>query len=120
MSNRYRLAQAPTGWPDSLPFRLRFSDGDYGIGDVFEHEFATPQDEWDNLESGLLELQPNTYKVVGESDVYETPPGETFEKALAMGQEAHLVDAGFIKRIEEKPEPEPSPKKKATAKKATE
>jgi hypothetical protein len=86
-------------------------NGEHKQGDVFEHEFDTADDELENLNSGLLELQPNTYKVIGESRVHETDPGEQFEAAIPWGQEDLLVAGGHIVRVESEPEPEPVKKK---------
>lgn len=99
MTNTYRVL---------LPVLV---NGEHKQGDVFEHQFDSPEDEQANLDSGLLEIVPRTYKVLGPSDVFETPPDGTFEKALLMGQEAPLIDGGFIKRVEIK---KPAEAKKAS------
>jgi len=85
-------------------------NGEHKQGDVFEYEFDSPEDEEANLTSGLLEIVPRTYKVVGPSEVFETPAGEQFEKALTMTQEKLLIDGGFIERVAAKK----TPKAKAT------
>lgn len=117
MSNKYRVHSTPAGWPDTLPFKLSFPSGDYGVGDVFEHEFDSPQDEQANIDSGLIEVVPRVYKVVGDSTVHDTTPGETFEAALTMTQETALVAGGHIARV---PEPKPEEPKKAPARKKKE
>jgi hypothetical protein len=86
-------------------------NGEHGQGDVFEHEF-TEADELENLRSGLLEVVPARYKVVGDSTVYDTPPGGEFDRALTIGEEAHLVNAGHVERV-----PDTKPAAKARAKK---
>jgi hypothetical protein len=53
-----------------------------------------------NIESGLLAIVPQRYKVIGGSDVYETPTGEEFERALPLGIEALLLEGGHIERVE--------------------
>jgi hypothetical protein len=88
--NRYRVL---------LPLTVHTEDAAYTQGDEFEHEF-TVEDEAANLASGLLELLPRKYKVIGGSEVYETPPGEEFEAALPLGQEALLIEGGHIERVE--------------------
>jgi len=90
--NRYRVL---------LPLRVHTEDGSYEQGEEFDKEF-TADEEAANLESGLLEIVPRTYRVVGNSIVHETSPGDTFEAALTIGVEALLVDGGHIKR-EDKP-----------------
>jgi hypothetical protein len=77
-------------------------NGEHKQGDEFEHEFDSPADEEANLNSGLLEIVPRTYKVVGDSDVFETKPGSEFEKALTMEQERLLLEGGFIERVKPK------------------
>jgi len=76
--------------------------GSYKQGEEFEHEFSE-EDEAANLQSGLLEVIPCEYKVVGGSQVHGANPGETFTAALPMGQEAMLVAGGHIERVEAKP-----------------
>lgn len=104
-TQRYRVISTPHGWPDSLPFRLGVPGGteDYGVGEVFEHEFDSVDDELANLESGLLEIVPRKYKVVGDTAIYETPPDGEFEAALNKFEEAHLIDAGHIARADSTP-----------------
>lgn len=77
-------------------------NGEFTQGDVFEQEFDSPGDEQTNIDSGLLEIVPRDYQVVGDSYVFETKPGDVFTKALTMGQEEHLIGAGHIVRCEEK------------------
>lgn len=98
--NRYRVM---------LPLLV---NGEHKQGDVFDHEF-TEEEEMANLTSGLLEIVPRKYKVVGGSEVYGTQPGDEFEMALTIGQEAHLVNAGHVERVAE---PKPAAKKAASKK----
>jgi hypothetical protein len=90
-----------------LPLLVHTEDASYGQGEEFEHEFSE-EDELANVQSGLLELVPSTYKVVGGSEVDGTAPGEEFEAAMLQGREALLIAGGHIERVE--------PKKKAKAK----
>jgi len=90
-----------------LPLLVHTDDGTYGQGEVFEKDFS-PGDELENLESGLLELVPSKYKVVGETQVHGANPGEEFEAALPLGQEQALLGS-HIERVEE---PAPKPRKK--------
>jgi hypothetical protein len=76
--------------------------GSYEQHEEFETDF-TEEEEMANLASGLLEIVPQKYKVIGGSDVFETPPGEEFEQALTLGQEALLIEGGHIERVVEKP-----------------
>jgi hypothetical protein len=103
--NRYKVL---------LPVTLSDENGDYTQGDEFEKEY-TAEEEADLLAfrgGGLLEIVPREYKVVGEANVHETEPGGTFTAAMTIGQEKHLVDGGFVERVEP-----PPVKPKATRKK---
>lgn len=110
MTNRYRVL---------LPLTVTVTEGDFVQHEEFEHEF-TEEDEDTNVASGLLEIVPRRYKVVGESDVFETPPGETFERAIPLGQEQLLFAGGHIERVDDERDPEPAPPKKRTTKRAQE
>ncbi len=90
MSNTYKVL---------LPILV---NGEHKQGDVFEHEFDTPADEQTSLQSGLLEIVPRTYKVIGGSRVHDTDPGGEFEAALPMGQESLLIAGGHIERVTKK------------------
>lgn len=90
-----------------LPLTVHTEDGEYGQGDEFEKEFSA-QEEAANLASGLLEVVPREYRVVGESTVFDTAPGETFEAGLSMAQEATLLGS-HIERVET---PKPKPKRR--------
>lgn len=106
--NRYR---------NLLPLLI---NGEHGQGDVFDLELSEA-DEADNLASGLLEIVPATYKVTGESRVFDTEPGGTFQRALTVGQEGLLVKGGFIERLPDEPLPEkPEPASKSRRKTRTE
>ena len=86
--------------------------------DPFEADY-TAIEERDWLDRGLLELVPHRYKVVGPHAVYDTAPGDTFERAFRIDEEAHLLDAGHIIRVggpPPKPEPSPSPRRRRTPK----
>jgi hypothetical protein len=105
--NRYRVL---------LPVTLSDENGSYTQGDEFEKEY-TAEEEADLLDfrgGGLVEIVPREYKVTGEANVHETDPGETFTAALRVGEEAHLIDAGFIERFEQPP-PKPKTRKKKEA-----
>jgi len=91
--NRYKVL---------LPVTLSDENGNYTQGDEFDKEY-TADEEADLLNfrgGGLVEIVPREYKVTGEANVHETEPGDTFTAALTIGEEAHLVDGGFIERVE--------------------
>jgi hypothetical protein len=100
--NRYKVL---------LPLLVHTADASYAQHEEFEHEF-TAEEEAANIASGLLEIVPRRYSVVGDSEVYETAKGEEFEAALLMENEAALIQAGHIERVEEEPKPAPKRKKK--------
>lgn len=98
--NRYRVL---------LPLLVSVEDGSYGQYEEFEHWF-TPEDEWENLNSGLLALLPNKYEAIGDSDLIPSlmelnpapvaatdpqrervHPGDTFEAAVPLVREEQLV-----------------------------
>lgn len=91
--NRYRVL---------LPLLVHTSDAAYAQFEEFDHEF-TVEEETANLASGLLELLPNTYRVIGGSEVHGTKPGGTFTMAIPMGQEALLFQGGHIERVDDEP-----------------
>lgn len=96
-----------------LPLNVQPREGgSYKQNEEFDADF-TQEEETANIHSGLLEIVPVTYKVIGGSDVYETPPGEVFDAALPMGNEALLIEGGHIERVEK---PEPAEKKPASKK----
>ena len=100
-----------------LPMKIDTAEGSYTQGDVFEMEY-TPEEEHEALNlrgGGLLEIVPQKYKVIGESRVYDTDPGEEFEAALLLGNELALIEGGNIELVEA-PKPKPAPKKKKGAK----
>lgn len=82
-----------------LPLLVHTADSSYGQGDEFDHEFSV-DDEAENLASGLLELMPSRYKVIGGSRVHDTDPGDEFTAALPLGIEALLVEGGHIERVQ--------------------
>lgn len=117
--SRYRVLRTPAGWPENLPFRIGWEghDRDYGVGDEFDRDFPTPEDEATNLSTGLLEIVPATYEVTGDSRVFDTDKGGTFTKALTMGEERHLVEGGFVKRLPDPPLTEKKPRRKTRTEK---
>jgi hypothetical protein len=100
--NRYRVL---------LPLLVHTEDGSYAQGEEFDKDF-TEEDEATNLQSGLIEIVPREYKVIGGSNVHGADPGEVFTAALPMGQEAALVAGGHIERVE-KPAKTKAKKKEA-------
>ena len=50
--------------------------------------------------TGRLALTPQTYRVIGETEVYDTARGGTFEAVLPAGQEVALIQGGHIERVE--------------------
>jgi hypothetical protein len=94
-----------------LPVKVQPREGgSYEQFEEFETDFSE-EEETANLASGLLEIVPHRYKVVGGSDVYETPPGEEFEAAIPIGNEALLIEGGHIERVDQ-----PAKKKKEAKK----
>ena len=89
MGNHYRVL---------LPLEVHTEDGSYKQGQEFEKDF-TAEDEAANLASGLLELLPNEYQVVGDSEVDGHKTGETYSAAIPLGREALLVAGGHIQRL---------------------
>ena len=102
MSRRYRVL---------LPLMVHTEDGSYTQGEEFEKTFSA-EDEATNLDSGLLELVPAEYRVIGGSNVHGADPGEVFTKALRIGEEGLLIQGGHIERVE------PAPPKRTRGKKA--
>jgi hypothetical protein len=99
-----------------LPLLIHTEEGSYKQGEVFEKEF-TPEEELENVNSGLLEIVPQTYRVVAEdSIVYDTPTGGTFEAAMLIENESALIEGGHIERVDEPaketPRAKPARKKK--------
>ena len=101
MKRRYR---------NLLPLLIQTEDGSYKQGEEFDKEFDTPADEEANLNSGLIEVVPQEYKVIGGSNVWGADPGETFTKAFRVGEEAALIEGGHIEPVK-KPEPKKTRKK---------
>lgn len=108
-----RVQAPPPGHPNryrvQLPYALHFASGSYEQGDEFVHEF-TADEEWTYLESGLLELLPNRYEVIGACDIMPSllpavvkdlpatapqrervHPGETFEASVPLAREIQLI-----------------------------
>jgi hypothetical protein len=99
--NRYRVR---------LPLLVHTEDGSYAQGEEFEKAFSE-EDERTNVESGLLEIVPRRYKVIGGSVVDGNEPESEFDAAMTIGREALLVAGGHIERVEEKPKAKPRKKK---------
>jgi hypothetical protein len=89
----------------------------YGLAiygeDVVELDLSATEEK-DLLLAGHLEIVPRSY--VSTSARYAVPKGETFEAAMLVENEAHLITGGHIMRAEPAPEPVA---KKAAAKKTT-
>lgn len=82
-----------------LPLQVQPREGgSYEQHDEFETEF-TQDEETENVRSGLIEIVPVRYRVIGGSYVHDTAPGDEFEAALPMGNEALLVEGGHIERV---------------------
>jgi hypothetical protein len=104
-ANRYRVL---------LPLQVDTREGgSFTQGDEFETEFSD-EEESANITSGLLEIVPARFKVIGEQRVAETDPGEEFEAVLTLGQQQLLLDGGHIERVETPP---PAPKTRSRKKK---
>lgn len=101
--NRYKVM---------LPLVVHTEDGSYEQHEEFEKEFSE-EDEATNLDSGLLEIVPRDYRVIGGSNVLGADPGETLTAAIRIGQERLLIQGGHIERVE----PEPVTTKRTTKKK---
>ena len=98
--NRYRVL---------LPLQINGHEQ----GEEFDHDFEEAIHELDAVQSGLLEIVPREYRVIVEdARIHDTPTGEVFTAAMLMENEAALVNAGMIERVEEKPAPKPTRKKK--------
>jgi len=98
MSNRYRVL---------LPLRVHTEDGSYTQGEEFDKDFTADEEET-NVQSGLIEIVPRRYKVIGGSKVDGNEPDSEFDAAMTIGREAILVAGGHIERVET-----PAPKSKA-------
>ena len=98
--NRYKVM---------LPVQVGTEDATYGQGDEFEKQFSAV-DEAANVASGLLEIVPCEWKVIGDSSVHETAPGESFEAALSIADQEFLVGGGFVEKVEQKKAPPAAPK----------
>lgn len=91
--NKYRVL---------LPLVVHTEDGSFEQFEEFDNEFSE-EDEATNLDSGLLEIVPRDYLVVGGSNVLGADPGETLTAAIRVGQERLLIEGGHIERVEPKP-----------------
>jgi hypothetical protein len=91
--NRYKVL---------LPLQVDTREGgSFHQGDEFETEF-TEAEEQANVASGLLEIVPARYRVIGDSRVFDTNRGDEFEAPLTLGQERLLVEGGHIERLDTK------------------
>jgi hypothetical protein len=99
--NRYRVL---------LPLTVHTEDGAYVQGEEFDKEFESAEDEAENLRSGLIEIVPREYRVIGTSEVLgHVAQDGPFSAAIPKGQEELLL--GYhIERVEES-----KPKAKAKA-----
>lgn len=91
-----------------LPLTVHTTKGEYGQGDEFDADEAGEGfDEAANLASGLLEVVACEYRVVGESEVFGTLPGETVKVGLSTAQEATLLGSHLELVV-----PPPKPKRR--------
>lgn len=93
-----------------LPLTVHTADASYAQGEEFDHDL-TEEAEADSLNSGLLEIVPREYRVVGTSAVGGAKPGETFMAAYRIPHERALIAGGHIERVDQK---KPAPKGKGT------
>lgn len=72
----------------------------YAQGEEFDKEFSV-EDEAENLSSGLIEIVPREYRVIGTSEVLGHVASDgPFSAAIPKGQEELLL--GYhIERVEE-------------------
>jgi hypothetical protein len=82
-----------------LPLTVHTADGSYTQGEEFGKAF-TEEEEAANLDSGLLEIVPCEYRVMGGSEVFATRPGDVFLAPMRIGQEQLLIAGGHIERVE--------------------
>lgn len=66
---------------------------------VFEREF-TPADERDWLESGLIALEPRTYRVLS-NNYAAGAQGDHVDLALLVEHEAALLQGGHLERVDQ-------------------
>lgn len=85
-----------------LPLLVHTEDGSYGQGEEFSKDFSE-EEEAANLASGLIEIVPREYRVIGGSVVHGAGPGEILVRALRIGEESLLIQGGHIEPIEAKP-----------------
>jgi hypothetical protein len=86
-----------------LPVKVQPREGgSYEQHEEFETSF-TQDEETENVRSGLIEIVPVRYRVIGGSTVHETAPGDEFTLALPMGNEALLIQGGHIERVDKPP-----------------
>jgi hypothetical protein len=83
-----------------LPVKVQPREGgSYEQHEEFETSF-TQDEETENVRSGLIEIVPVHYRVIGGSTVHDTAPGGEFAAALPMGNEALLIQGGHIERVD--------------------
>lgn len=81
--------------------KTKAAEAAFSVGE-FEHEFASSADEADWVTPGLLEIVPQTYRVLTDTAVHGvkgTDKDPTFEAALPMETEAALITGGHIERV---------------------
>ena len=70
---------------------------DAELGDTVELELS-PGEETDLIAAGRLELEPETFRVIGNQEVHGAAPGDTFEAALPQAEVAALVAGGHVEQ----------------------
>lgn len=110
--NRYRVLP---------PLKVDLDDGrSFVQGDEFDLECSEEDEAW-YLDHELLAIVPQRYRVIGESIVDDTAPGDEFEAAMTIGRQAQLVGS-HLERVEP-PAAQPTAeytKPKSTVKKSKE
>jgi hypothetical protein len=97
-----RIEHAKRRYRVLRPVTVHVEEGAFGFGEEFDHQF-TPDDEWENVDSGLLGLIPESYVVIGDAaievNMVEAPaslqrrtvqPGDTFLAAIPLAREEQL------------------------------
>lgn len=104
-----KIERGPRRYKVQLPVTVSVEEGSFAQGDEFEHVFD-PEDEWENLDSGLLGLVPETYEVTSDIELHpgliEAPAtndrprvykGDKFEAAIPLLREEQLRN--HIRRV---------------------
>lgn len=76
----------------------------YAEGDEFDVDLSWG-DEDAHVALGNIEIIPATYKVIGEQPVFDTWPGDTFTRAVPIGQEQLLLGS-HIELVTEDTDPD--------------